>query len=297
MMNFTQVRQTITNLPTKIKITAIIIVSLVLVAVLALLILHARRYVTTDNAYVNADMIKVATQIDGRVVRVHVTNNQMVKAGALLFELDPLPFTTALTKEKAQLAMAEANLSHAQINTQRVLALAKKQVLSTKDRDEAIKNLQVALAAVQLSKAAVAQATLDLTNSRIFAATDGYITNLSLGVGSTVSAFEPLFVLISKQKYWVDANFKETELKNIKVNQRVKVAVDMYPAHQFVGKVESISGGSGSAFALLPAQNATGNWIKITQRVPIKVQIINPDPRYPLRVGTTATVVVDTHSK
>jgi len=295
MSNFIEFKQKAADLSTKSKITLIAILSVIMLIIIILFVLHARRYVETDNAYVNANMIKVAAQVDGRVVRINVTNNQFVKAGTLLFELDPVPFKTALNKESAQLNIKEAELKNAQINTKRVLTLMQNKVLSAKDRDEAIKNLQVALASVQLSKAMVAQTALDLTNSKVFAVTDGYITNMSLCVGNMVSASEPLFILISNQKYWVDANFKETELKNIKIGQKVAIAVDMYPAYKFKGEVESISGGSGSAFSLLPPQNATGNWIKITQRVPIKVRVINPDPKYPLRIGTTATVIIDTH--
>lgn len=294
MANFKEFKQKITDLSSQSKIIVTAALCAILLIIIILFVLHARRYVETDNAYVNANMIKVASQVAGRVVQVNVINNQFVKTGALLFELDSVPFKTALDKERAQLNIKEAELKNAQINTKRVLTLAQNKVLSAKDRDEAIKNLQVALASVQLSKAMVAQKTLDLTNSKIFAATDGYITNMSLCVGNMVSASEPLFVLISNQKYWLDANFKETELKNIKIGQKVKIAIDMYPACKFKGEVESISGGSGNAFSLLPPQNATGNWIKITQRIPIKVRVINPDPKYPLRVGTTATVIIDT---
>lgn len=297
MSNFKEFKQKIINLSSKskVKLIAASCALLLLIIIITLFILHAKRYVETDNAYVNANMLKIASQVDGRVIRINVTNNQFVKAGTLLFELDSMPFKMALNKEKAQLNITEANLQNAQINTQRVLTLAQNKVLSAKDRDEAIKNLQVALASVELSRASVEQKTLDLTNSRIFAATDGYITNMSLCAGSMVSAFEPLFVLISNQKYWVDANFKETELKNIKIGQKVKIIVDMYPTYKFRGEVESISGGSGSAFSLLPPQNAAGNWIKITQRVPVKVRVINPDSNYPLKIGTTATVVIDTY--
>ena len=104
----------------------------------------------------------------------------------------------------------------------------------------------------------------------------------------------PLFTIISDEEYWVDANFKETELDRIKPGQKARVIVDMYRDHPFEGEVESLSGGSGQAFSLLPAQNATGNWVKVTQRVPVKIRILNPDPAYPLRIGTTATVRVST---
>lgn len=259
--------------------------------------LHVRRYINTDNAYVNANIIKVASQVNGRVIKQNVQNNQLVKSGELLFELDVAPFQMAVDKEKAELASAEATLINAQANTKRIIALAKNNVSSPQDQDNAIKNLQVAMASVQLHKASLDKAELDLKNSKIFASADGHITNMTLCVGTMVSAFQPLFALISNEQYWVDANFKETELKNIKPGQTAKIVVDMYPSYIFKGVVESISGSTGAALSLLPPQNATGNWIKITQRVPIKIRILNPDPQYPLRIGTTATVKIDTHSK
>jgi membrane fusion protein (multidrug efflux system) len=103
----------------------------------------------------------------------------------------------------------------------------------------------------------------------------------------------PLFVVIANDEYWVDANFKETQLKEIHPGQKATIASDVYPDHAFHGTVQSLSGGSGAAFSLLPPQNATGNWVKVTQRVPVRVRIEDPDPQHPLRIGTTATVRVE----
>lgn len=257
---------------------------------------HARRYISTDNAYVNANIIQVAAQVSGQVAHLNAQNNQFVKSGTLLFELDSNPFQIAVDKAKAQVGIAVATLENAQASTKRTLMLAQDKTLSLQDRDNAVKNLQVAMASLQLSKASLVQAELDLRNSKIFAATNGYISNMTLRAGNVVSAFQPLFVIISNEQYWVDANFKETELANIKPGQAADIIVDMYPSHVFKGVVENISGGSGTAFSLLPPQNATGNWIKITQRVPVKIRILNLDSQYPLRIGTTATVTVDTYS-
>jgi membrane fusion protein, multidrug efflux system len=262
----------------------------------ALYWLHARHYISTDNAYVNANIVRVAPEVSGRVIRLDIQNNQLVKAGALLFELDPVPFQVAVDKERAHLTSAEATWKNAQTNTKRVITLARKRVSSAQEQDNAVENLQVTAASVQLEKASLAQAELNLRNSKVFAATDGYVTNMTLCVGSMVTALQPLFALISNEQYWVDANFKETELRNIRVGQTAKIIVDMYPSYVFKGVVDSLSGGSGAAFSLLPPQNATGNWIKITQRVPIKIRILNPNSQYPLRIGTTATVTIDTHS-
>jgi membrane fusion protein (multidrug efflux system) len=102
-----------------------------------------------------------------------------------------------------------------------------------------------------------------------------------------------LFAIISDEEWWVDANFKETELERIRAGQPATIRVDMYRDHEFRGTVESLSVGSGAAFSLLPAQNATGNWVKVTQRVPVRIRVLDPDAKHPLRVGTTATVRVE----
>ncbi len=147
-------------------------------------------------------------------------------------------------------------------------------------------------AAVQAASAAVKQAALDLARTHVVAPTSGTLANFSLQPGNTVQPGVPLFVLISSREFWVDANFKETELKEVRPGQRAVIESDVYPDHPFHGVVQSLAGGSGAAFSLLPPQNATGNWVKVTQRVPVRIRVEDPDPRRPLRIGTTATVKV-----
>ncbi len=147
-------------------------------------------------------------------------------------------------------------------------------------------------AAVQAAAAMVKQAELDLARTHVVAPTAGLVANLTLQPGNTVQPGVPLFLVISDREFWVDANFKETELKQVRPGLHATVKVDMYPDHPFRGVVQSLAGGSGSAFSLLPPQNATGNWVKVTQRVPVRVRIEDPDPQHPLRIGTTATVSV-----
>jgi membrane fusion protein (multidrug efflux system) len=118
------------------------------------------------------------------------------------------------------------------------------------------------------------------------------IAILSLEPGNKVTPVAPLFVVIASNEYWIDAYFKETQLKDVQPGQRVEIKTDMYPDHVFHGTVQSLSGGSGAAFSLLPPQNATGNWVKVTQRVPVRIRVEDPDPAHPLRIGTTATVRV-----
>ena len=147
-------------------------------------------------------------------------------------------------------------------------------------------------AAVQAAAAALKQAELDLERTEVKAPADGLIANFTLQPGNMVTPGTPLFVVIASNEYWIDANFKETQLKDVRPGQRVEIKTDMYPDHVFHGTVQSLSGGSGAAFSLLPPQNATGNWVKVTQRVPVRIRVEDPDAAHPLRIGTTATVKV-----
>jgi membrane fusion protein (multidrug efflux system) len=182
---------------------------------------------------------------------------------------------TGIDAARAALGAAQATLQQAQAN------------LGKRGND----NTAVRAALTRLS-----QAQLDLDHTRVVAPDDGYVTELSLHAGAVVAPSQPLFAFVSEHAWWVDANFKETQLQRIRPGQPAQITVDMYPGHVFRGVVDSISRGSGTAFALLPPQNATGNWVKVTQRVPVKVMITDNDPQFPLRVGTSATVSIDVRS-
>ena len=147
-------------------------------------------------------------------------------------------------------------------------------------------------AAVQAAAAAVQAAQLDLDRTHVTSPSSGIVANLSLRPGNAVQVGVPLFVVISDNEFWVDANFKETELHDLRPGLKAEIRSDVYPDRVFHGTVQSLSGGSGAAFSLLPPQNATGNWVKVTQRVPVRIRIDDSDPQHPLRIGTTATVKV-----
>lgn len=275
------------------------IAGVLLLAVLAIGVViywvHSQRYADTDDAYVNANVVQIAPRVSGQVIVLNVKNNQFVKRGDLLFAIDCAPFEISRAKAAAQFNMAAADYKYSRSKMNRVVTLFKDKVSSAQDKEDASAKFDDSFAALQLSKAALQQAELDLQYTKIYAAADGYVTEMSLRNGDMVTANQPVFALVSDEQYWVDANFKETELHHIRVGQPADITVDMYPGHNFKGIVDSISNGSGAAFSLLPPQNATGNWVKVTQRVPVKIRIINPDAKYPLRVGTTADVTIDTH--
>jgi membrane fusion protein, multidrug efflux system len=254
---------------------------------------YSERYISTDDAYINANVVQVSSQVSGPIIKLAVKNNQFVKSGQLLFEIDPTPFQLAVDKASAELSMALVDLQHSKYVTARTETLVKQKALPEQSHDDAVAQFQGSAARAQLAKAMLQQAELNLFYTKIFAATDGWVTNMSLREGDVVPAQQPVFALISSSEFWVDANFKETELQNIHPKQKVKITVDMYSDYVFTGVVDSLSGGSGAAFSLLPPENATGNWVKVTQRVPVKVLITNVDKNHPLRIGTTATVRVD----
>lgn len=298
---------------------------------------QAQLYVSTDNAYLNADTVEIAAQVSGPIIAIHVRDQQTVKAGDALFEIDPRPYELAVAAAQAQLDIARqstsqetaaiaaaqaavaqraAELRNAQSNERRARDLVARNLVSQQSADTFGTQAETAAAAVRAAqanlekaqsalgmtgegnatvRAALAkldQAKLDLEHTKIIAPTSGLIANFALRPGSTVQQELPLFTLIGNQEYWVDANFKETELDRVHPGQRAEVVMDMYRNHPFEGEVQSLSGGSGAAFSLLPAQNATGNWVKVTQRVPVRIRILNPDPAFPLRIGTTASVRV-----
>jgi len=147
------------------------------------------------------------------------------------------------------------------------------------------------------AKAQVDQAALDLSDTVIRAPTDGYVALVSrLPVGQYLTAATPAFNLMTTDHAWIEANFKETDLTRMRPGQNATCDIDTYPDREFRAHVDSISAGTGSEFSVLPAQNSTGNWVKIVQRIPVRMMIDNPDPNYPLRAGMSATCTVDTRT-
>jgi membrane fusion protein (multidrug efflux system) len=218
---------------------------------------------------------------------------------------------------RALVTQRSAELRNAQSTEKRAIELTAQRLISKQSAETSTTEAQTAAAAVQAAQAnleqaqgalgkagaqnaavraaaaKLAQANLDLKHTRVVSPANGLIANFELRPGSMVQNGVPIFTVIGDTEFWVDANFKETELRRIQPGQKATIVVDMYRDHEFRGEVQSLSGGSGQSFSLLPAQNATGNWVKVTQRVPVRVRVLDPDDKHPLRIGTTATVHVE----
>lgn len=305
--------------------------------------INSGRYVTTENAYVKADKIAISADVDGRVVRIYVNENQAVESGQVLFEIDDRPFQIALARaqaelgivanqiasyrtayrqELAELEIAKDNLDFAQREYTRQQKLSKGGIVSKSRYDEARHGLQVArqkIAALQEDithalanlggdpamelenhpryQQVVAerdQAILDLEHTTVRAPAAGVISNIQLQPGEYVDAGKPVFSLIAADKLWITANLKETELTHVREGQQVTVSADTYPDYEWLAVVESISPATGAEFSLLPPQNATGNWVKVVQRIPVRLRLENPYQGPVLRTGMSVAVAIDT---
>ncbi|MEX3009541.1 HlyD family secretion protein [Hoeflea sp. TYP-13] len=149
-------------------------------------------------------------------------------------------------------------------------------------------------AQIEQAQAAVDEAQLNMDWTTIIAPADGYVTNFSLRRGDVVQSGDDLFPFVESDRWWIDANFKETNVDRIKPGQPVSITIDMYGDKEFSGTVESIGASSSASFSLLPAQNTTGNWVKVTQRIPVRISLEETDPDYPFRLGASSSVEVNT---
>ncbi len=301
------------------------------------------RYIETDNAYVKQTMAAVSADVAGRIVEVDVVENQKVKAGDVLFKIDPQPFQIALDQADAALANARLGVkklraayatAEAQLKADQATAeirerefkrsqeLAGKGFAAASALDESRLAADQAKAQVELSqkgidaaaaaldgnpdapidahptvKAALAtreQAQLDLRRATVKAPKPGVVSQVAkLTIGQYVAEGTQMLSIVETSDTWIEANFKETQLTDVHPGQPATVTIDTYPGLELKGKVESIGAATGSEFSLIPAQNATGNWVKVVQRIPVRVRVDQKGSDI-LRAGMSSDVTIDT---
>jgi len=272
----------------------------------------ASRYVSTDNAYTAAEVAVVTAEIDGPVAAVNVVDSQQVKHGDVLIVIDDTDARLALRQAEADLARARAQVASATSDVERSgIDLQRRQALvasGSVSGDELTKvingsgdaraSLNAARAAVALAQARVDKAKVDLGRTVIRSPVDGVIARREVQLGQRVQPSTPLLDVVPVSEMYVNANFKEVQLKKVRPGQSVELESDLYGRKvAFHGVIEGFNGGTGAAFALIPAQNATGNWIKVVQRLPVRIRL-NPGElaAHPLRVGLSMNAKVDLRS-
>lgn len=246
--------------------------------------LYGSRYVSTDNAYTATEIAQVTPEVDGTIAAVRVVDTNSVKAGDVLAEIDPRDMQVAYDK-------AKANFDRAKIDFDRRKALSASGSVSADELTRSENDLALASANFR-------EASLNLERTTIKSPIDGVVAKRQVQLGQRVRAGTPLMVIVPLHKLHVDANFKESELEKIQVGQPVRLTSDLYGSRVvYHGVVDGFSGGTGAAFATIPAQNATGNWIKVVQRVPVRIRL-KPEElaENPLSVGVSMRVRVDTRA-
>jgi membrane fusion protein (multidrug efflux system) len=322
-------------------------------------LLIARFHVSTDNAYVQGNVIQITPQVGGTVVAIAVNDTDSVVAGQLLVRLDPVDSRVALDQAEAQLAQtvrevratyttnralaatiearqadlarSEAELSRLRADLGRREALVAGGAVSV----EELQHLQTAVANARLVQSAATsgvaeareqlarnesltegapleanprvlsaaaryrEAWLAFKRSEINAPVAGTVARRSVQLGQRVASGATIMAIVPLDQLWVDANFKESQLESLRIGQPVTLSADVYGRRtEYRGRVAGLGAGTGSAFSLLPAQNATGNWIKIVQRVPVRIAVEAKDiAEHPLRVGLSMDVDVDVHDQ
>lgn len=271
---------------------------------------HASHFISTDNAYTAAEMAQVTPATGGTVKEVKVVDTQVVKQGDILVVIDDTDAKLALTQAEAdaeravaQLAAAESDYERAGIDLKRRQALIDSGSVSGEELTKAQNSFTSGKANIAAAKAAIAQAKaraelakVDLSRTIVRAPVDGVVAKRSVQVGQRVAQGAPLLVVVPVQDLHVDANFKEGQLERVRTGQKAELIADIYgKSVVYHGTVEGFSGGTGSAFALIPAQNATGNWIKVVQRLPVRIKLDAEELKAnPLQVGLSMTVTIDT---
>jgi membrane fusion protein, multidrug efflux system len=317
--------------------------------------LVASHYESTDNAYVQGNIIQITPQVGGTVMAIYADDTDFVKAGQPLVKLDPADAAVALEQAEANLAQtvrqvrtlyanngslaaqvklreadvvkAQSEVARASDDLNRRQSLVGNGAVSREELNHATTQLANARSALEAAQAGVVAAREQLASNQAMtdgtsveqhpsvqaaaakvreawlasqraampAPVDGYVAKRTVQLGQRVAAGAPVMSIIPLSQVWVDANFKEVQLRKIRLGQPVKLTADVYGKKvEYHGTVAGLGAGTGSAFALLPAQNATGNWIKVVQRVPVRIAL---DPREiaasPLRVGLSMDAEVD----
>jgi membrane fusion protein (multidrug efflux system) len=351
------------------RIAAFILFPLLMVigaGILYFYLQYKKTHISTDDAFVDGRIHAIASKIPGTAKAIHVKDNQFVKKGDLILEMDPMDYEVrvkeaqaGLETEKAKLSeirdrvdtvkkqlreiiasleqaranyeLQEANLQQAEIDLKRAEYLLKKEVIPRESYDKTKTSYDVAVAQVKAARERIKQleasletqravikqtesslipqhaqiqqkdaiskgAELNKSYTKIYAPSDGYIAKKCVEIGNQIQPGQSLMAVVPLDDIWITANYKETQLERVILGQKVEIKVDTYPSKVFHGKVDSIMAGTGAVFSLFPPENATGSYVKIVQRIPVKIVLDQgTDPAHILRIGMSVvpTILVE----
>lgn len=252
---------------------------------------------STDDAYVFANIVGVAPQVDGPVIAVHVRDNQTVKKGDPLLEIDPEPFTVAVSRARAEVAKAQALADKAGKHFDRIQVMAGQSFISQDQLDQARAEKDQSAATAAAAGAGLREAELRLSYTRLASPVNGMVTNVRLSPGTYLKPGQQVFALIDSDSWHVSAYFRETTLRRIRPGMAARVRLIMYPGYNFHGRVEGVGWGvfqqdGSDSPALLPDINPTVDWIRLAARFPVRINLRDFKSDYPLRMGARATVEI-----
>ena len=326
-----------------------VLIVLVVVALVAAAVVGVRwwrfyqTHVSTDDAYVRADIAQVTARVPGTIVELAVQENAHVQQGDLIVRLDRAEYElkareaeaavsraiqtaeemkAAVLTAESRLAIAEAELAQLRLDHSRAEQLAGRDAVSRERLDLARTALRAGEARVEAARHEIARAraalgapldapstetaivreavaardvaALLLSYAELRAPIAGVIARRTVELGQHIQAGQPLMMIVPLGRVYIEANFKETQLSSVRVGQPAEIVADVYPDVVYRGHVESLAPGSGAAFALLPPENATGNWVKVVQRVPVRIALDEPPPiDRPLRVSLSVVATID----
>lgn len=347
------------------KIGFVILSSTILLGIVVLLfyLRYKATHITTDDAFIDGRVHTISARVKGSISQILVEDNQFVRKGDLLVEIDPADYdvrvrearsglevevsrlaevearinvarkqmeeiSASIQSARANLELQEANAKQAESDAKRAENLFAQGTISRDRYEKTQTAYSVALAQVKAAREQVKQAeksleaqasivrqTMALRSSqlssirereakleaakltygytKVYAPSDGYVTKRSVEVGNHVEVGQPLMAIVALDDIWVTANYKETQLENVRPGQKVRFTVDTYPGKRFTGKVESIMSGTGAVFSLFPPENATGNYVKVVQRIPVRIALDRgTDSDHVLRIGMSVVPTI-----
>lgn len=258
----------------------------------------------TRDGQVRAQVIQISPRVSGMVTKIDIVDNQFVKKGDLLFEIDPEPFEIKIAQTKAELKREYANLKGKKTEYDRVKEILKKDkgAVSQKDLIRHETNYYKSLAKIESLKEQLNNAKLNLSFTKIHAPVDGYVSNINFQIGSQAVANRAILALVDSHSFWVFGFFRENVIADVHVDDDAKVTLMAYPDKPLSGKVESIGWGIAPSDGnpgqnLLPSIKPVFQWIRLAQRIPVRIKLDKLPPEVQLRFGLSASVMILQHNK